>query len=117
MQDQILGRIWNAHHEQFSASLGSALSAASAKVRGLAGDVPSPLKAMAAVLAMSATTLIFSTPAMAQAEIQVRPASIEVSATDLDIAVESVRPQLEQALARRTDDRFAAARAITITAR
>jgi UrcA family protein len=86
MQDQILGRIWDAHHEQFSADVSRAIGAARTKAGGLFGGVPMPLKAMAAVLAMSITSLIFATPSLAQDQIAVRAVSSEVSYADLNLA-------------------------------
>ncbi|MFN3728072.1 MAG: UrcA family protein [Allosphingosinicella sp.] len=86
MQDQIFGRLWEAHHEQFSADTSKAIGAASAKARNLLGGVPMPLKAMAAVLAMSITSLVFATPSLAQDQIAVRAVSSEVSYADLNLA-------------------------------
>ena len=86
MQDQIIGRLWEAHHEQFSADVGQAVGAAAARARGLFGGVPMPLKAMAAVLALSITSLVFATPSLAQGQIAVRAVSSEVSYADLNLA-------------------------------
>jgi len=86
MQDQLIGRIWDAQHDQFSADVSSAVGAASTRLRGLFGGVPMPLKAMAAVLAMSVTSLIFSVPSYAaENQINVRASSVAVSHTDLDL--------------------------------
>ena len=158
MQDQILGRLWSDHHDQFSADVGRGLDRAGAKVRSLFGGVPMPLKAMAAVLAMSITSLVFATPSLAQSQLDVRAVSSTVSYADLNLAsaggratlerrvrgaanllcqpniagvtgervlrhrcyvaaVESARPQIDAAVARRLEARLAAARTITITAR
>ena len=96
MQDQILGRIWSDHHEQFSADLGRALDRAAAKTRALGGSVPMPLKAMAAVLAMSVTSLVFATPSLAQSQIEVRAVSSEVSYADLNITSAEGRATLQR---------------------
>ena len=158
MQDQIFGRLWEAHHEQFSADASKAIGAASAKARNLLGGVPMPLKAMAAVLAMSVTSLVFATPSLAQDQVSVRAVSRAVSYADLNVAsaegraaleqrvrgaanllcqpniagvtgervlrhrcyvaaVASARPQIDAAVAQRLEERLAAARTITITAR
>lgn len=158
MQDQIFGKLWDAHHDQFSADMGAAIDTTVVKARGLFGGVPMPLKAMAAVLAMSVTSLIFATPSLAQSQIDVRAVSAAVSYADLNLgnadgvaalerrvrgaanrlcqpgisgatterylrhrcyvgAIESVRPQIEAAVARRAQGQLAAARTITITAR
>jgi len=85
MQDQILGRLWVAHHEQFSSDFGRAIDKAAGKARGFVGAVPIPLKAMAAVLAMSVTSLVFATPSFAQDQIEVRAESAQVSYADLNI--------------------------------
>ena len=86
MQDQIFGRMWEAHHDQFSADVSQALSAGAAKARSLFGSVPMPVKAMAAVLAMSVTSLVFATPSLAQERIAVRAVSSTVSYSDLNLA-------------------------------
>ena len=153
-----MGRIWDAHHEQFSSDFGKGLDAAATKVRRLFGSVPMPLKAMAAVLAMSVTSLVFATPSLAQDRIAVRAVSIAVSYADLNLAneagvaalegrvrgaanqlcqpnvasgaaervlrhrcfvtaVQSARPQIEAAVARRAQTQLAGARTIAITAR
>lgn len=96
MQDQILGRIWDAQHEQFSSDFGTALDAAANKARRLFGSVPMPLKAMAAVLAMSVTSLIFSAPVFAQEHIEVHAVSASVSYADLDIRNAAGRATLER---------------------
>ncbi len=95
MQDEILGRLWSDHHEQFSADVGRALDTAM-KGRGRFGGVPMPLKAMAAVLAMSVTSLVFATPSLAQGQIAVRAVSSEVSYADLNLANEEGRATLER---------------------
>lgn len=95
MQDQILGRIWSDHHEQFSADVGQKLDRAAAKARSLLGHVPMPVKAMAAVLAMSVTSLVFATPSLAQDRIAVRAVSIAVSYADLNLANEAGVAALE----------------------
>jgi len=65
MRDQFLGRLWEAHHDQFSADLGNAIDSGAKKASALFGGVPMPLKAMAAVLALSVTSLLFSAPQIA----------------------------------------------------
>jgi len=85
MQEQILGRDWSDHHDRFNADLGKALDRAAAKVGGVFGSVPMPLKAMAAVLAMSITSLVFATPSLAQGQIEVRAVSRTVSYADLNL--------------------------------
>lgn len=95
MQDQILGRIWSDHHDQFSADVSQKLDRAAAKVRSLFGSVPMPVKAMAAVLAMSVTSLVFATPSLAQDRIEVRAVSIAVSYADLNLANEAGVAALE----------------------
>ena len=158
MQDQIFGRMWEAHHDQFSADVSKAIAAGAAKARSLFGGVPMPVKAMAAVLAMSVTSLVFATPSLAQDRIEVRAVSIAVSYADLNLAneagvaalegrvrgaanqlcqpnvasgaaervlrhrcfvtaVQSARPQIEAAVARRAQTQLAGARTIAITAR
>lgn len=96
MQDQFLGRLWEAHHDQFSADVGKVVDAAAARTRGLLGGVPMPLKAMAAVLAMSVTSLMFATPSVAQDQIAVRAVTSEVSYADLNLASADGRASLEQ---------------------
>lgn len=86
MQDQIFGRAWSDHHDQFSADLGKLFDRASTKVGGLFGGVPMPLKAMSAVLAMSITSLLFATPSLAQSQMEVRAVSRTVSYADLNLA-------------------------------
>jgi len=52
MQDEMAGRLWVAHHEQFSQRLGGVVDSAAAGVARLFGVVPMPLRAIAAVVAV-----------------------------------------------------------------
>ena len=65
MNDEIFGRMWTAHHDRFSADVSRALNGASVKAQRVSAAVPMPLKAMAAVLAMSVTSLIFASQGIA----------------------------------------------------
>jgi len=96
MQDQILGRLWSDHHDQFSADVGKVFDRAAVKIGGLVRGVPMPLKAMAAVLAMSITSLVFATPSLAQSQLDVRAVSSTVSYADLNLANADGRATLER---------------------
>ena len=81
MRDQIDAVIWNDGHEDFSRDL----TRRAAKVRAAFRSIPTPLKAMAAALAASITTLASTSPPAAAQPFSAPLGAVEVSFADLDL--------------------------------
>lgn len=94
MQDEIVGRMWAAHHQQFSDGFGNAAASAGRRVRRGLRAVPMRLKAGAMALAASVATLLAAVPpALAQ------PAqAVQVPYGDLALGTAAGRATLEARL-------------------
>ena len=101
MKDEVDGRLWTAAHEQFSGAVDETLRGASARASRISAAVPTPLKLMAVVLAVSVSTLLLAVPASAAepiAEGQTR--SVYVVHRDLNLTREADLAELQQRVRR-----------------
>ena len=95
MQDEILGRLWAANHDRFSADLGRASDAAASKVRRSFLAIPMPLRVAAVALAASITSLTAAAPPTYAQQITVEAPAVQVAYGDLKVGTAAGRATLE----------------------